>query len=136
MATGTGFGTKLERETATPGTYAAIAQILSVTPPQYSRDTHETTTADVTDGYKTFIGGLKDAGEVSMEIEYDPDTHNTLIDDLDEAGTYNYRVVLPWGTIDTCTFAAVMTAFNPQAPAEDKLTATVNFKVSGKPVWS
>ncbi len=135
MAKHTGFQVKLHRETAVPGTFAEIAQITSVTPPQYSRETIDVTDKDSA-GYREFLGGLVDAGEVSCEVNYDPAIHNVLLDDLDSDDPVNWQVNFPTTPVQTCTFSALLTGFAATAPMEDKMAATITMKVSGKPAWA
>ena len=84
------------------------------------------------------IGGLKDGGEVSVDINYQPAVHDLLIADLDDDAPRNYQLVFPDDptTPTTWSFAAIMTGFEPDAPYDDKLSASLTFKVTGKPTLS
>jgi predicted secreted protein len=128
------FGTTLGRESdMTPGTYISVASITALSPPGISRNSIDVTAHDSTDGWMEFIPGLKDGGEVSFDINYQPDVHDALLDDLDSAATQNWRVTFPDGT--QWDFAAFLTGFEPDAPYDDKLAASLTLKVSGKPVF-
>ena len=59
----------------------------------------------------------------------DPDD---LIADFGDAEPRDYKVVWP-GTLGTWAFKALLTGFEPEAPHDDKLAASLTFKVSGKP---
>ncbi|MDT3395433.1 phage tail tube protein [Streptomyces sp. B1866] len=128
------FGTQLQRsDMATPtATFTAIANVTSITPPALARETLDTTTHGSPDGWREYIGGLKDGGEVSIDINYDPRLHDQLAADFGDANPRDYKVVWP-GTLGSWSFAAVMTGFQPSAPHDDKLSATVTFQVSGEP---
>lgn len=137
MAKYTGFGTILRREdTPASGTFTAIGQIINITPPQYSRDAIDVTDQDSADGYKESIGGLCDAGNISIELNYDPAMHNSLLDDLDTAAAIKYELELPTTPAKTATLFAVLTGFAASTPFDGKATATLEWKVSGKPVWA
>lgn len=136
MAKRTGFKVLLKRETATPGTFATIAQVTNVTPPQYSRETVDVTDKDSVGGYREYIGNLIDGGEVSCEILYDPDDHNTLLADFEDDQPINWQVEFPTSPVKKQSFAALLTGFAPAAPMDAALTATITLKVSGKPTWS
>lgn len=125
-----GFGTILARETATPGTFAAIANVTALSPPGLSRETLDVTAHDSPNGYMEFLGGLKDPGEVSFDVNYDPEQHDALVADFEDQAI-NYKVTFPNGT--TWTFPAILTGFEPDAPYDDKLSASISLKVSGKP---
>lgn len=135
------FGTILAREGNTPGTFVAIANIADISGPGLSRETIDVTAHDSPNGYRQHVGGLKDGGEVSFDVNYDPLVHDTLVADLDltaSGGAKNWKVTFPKSTGQTTagntwTFAAIMTAFEASAPIGDKLSATVTLKISGKP---
>ncbi|MCD0450765.1 phage tail tube protein [Actinocorallia sp. API 0066] len=130
-----GFGTKFLRGNgATPTeAFVAIAEVTNVTPPGMSRDTYDVTSHDSPNRRREFIGGLVDAGEVSIEINYDPALHDVLVADFDDVDPRNYQIQFPDPALTTWTFAAIMTGFEPEAPHDDKLSASVTFKVSGAP---
>jgi predicted secreted protein len=136
------FGTILAREGNTPGTYVALANVSNIGGPGLSRETIDVTAHDSPNAYRQFVGGLKDPGEISFDINYDPLVHDTLVADLDltaSGGAKNWKITWPKSTGqvtagNTWTFPAIMTGFEPGAPIDDKLSASVTLKVSGKPV--
>jgi predicted secreted protein len=127
------FGTQLQRSDmgGTP-VFTAIANVTNITPPALERETLDVTSHGSPDAWREFLGGLKDGGEVSIDINYDPREHDALFDDFDDAEPRNYKVVWP-GTLGDWAFAAIITGFEPEAPHDDKLAASLTFKVSGKP---
>lgn len=128
------FGTQLQRsDMAGSPTFTAIANVTDITPPALERETLDVTTHGSPDAWREFIGGLKDGGEVSIDINYDPRLHDSIVDDLSDEEPRDYKVVWP-GTLGDWEFKAVMTGFEPEAPHDDKLAASATFKVSGKPV--
>lgn len=132
-----GFGTKLKRgDGATPELFTAIAEITNIGGPGLARDTYETTTHGSPGGWRQFIGGLKDGGEVSADVNYHPSEHDALVADFDDTGARTYQVVFPDPESTTWTFQAILTGFEPSAPHDDKLTASLAWKVSGKPTIS
>lgn len=130
-----GFGAKLMRgDGASPETFTEIADPTDISGPGLSRDTIEVTSHGSPNQYKEYVGGLKDGGEVSVDINYQPALHDLLVDDLDDDAPRNYELHFPDPDLTVWAFAAVMTGFEPDAPHDDKLAATVTFQVSGKPV--
>ena len=89
------------------------------------------------DTTKTFIAGMVDGGEVTIEVAYDPDSdttddvevHTELTTDM-LAGTLGVWMC-EWS--DGCKVwgQGVLTAFSPTAAIDDKLTASFTVKVSG-----
>ncbi len=132
-----GHGTQFQRsdDGTSGGTFASVGRVRDVTPPALARDAIETTDMESPERWREFIGGLKDGGEVSFEITFDPGSAETtaFMSDINTNTAGYYKLVFPdaseWG------FAALMTGFEPGVPVGDKMTATVTFKVTGKPGW-
>jgi len=129
------FGTQLMRgDGGSPENFTPLANVTNISGPGISRTTLDVTAHDSQDGWMEFLGGLKDPGELSVDINYDPGTHDVLIADFDDLDPRNYQIVFPDGS--TWDFPAILTGFEPTAPYDDKLSASLTFKVSGKPVLS
>lgn len=128
------FGTQLQRgDGAATEVFTAIANITSIDPPSIERETLDVTTHGSPDQWREHLGGLKDGGEVSFDLNYDPTEHDTLVADFDDTEARNYKVVWP-ASLGSWEFAAILTGFEPSAPHDEQLTASVTLKVSGKPV--
>lgn len=134
-----GFGTLFKRATTiTPGTtFVTIANVTNIKGPDRKRETIDVTAHDSADGWMEFIGGLKDGGEIQLDLNYDPEeaTHD-LDGDFDDDAPRNYRVVILPGTIDewTWTIKGIMTNLGDEFPYDDKMARTITIKVTGKPV--
>ncbi|MDX2566090.1 phage tail tube protein [Streptomyces scabiei] len=127
------FGTQLQRgDGATPEVFTPLANVTDITPPGIERETYDVTAHDSEDAWREFIGGLKDGGEVELDLNYDPREHDSLLADFADAVPRSYKVVWP-GTLGNWAFKAIITNFEPEAPHDDKLAASVTYKVSGKP---
>ena len=127
------FGTLFQRgDGGSPEVFTTVAHVTDISAPELSRETHDVTAHDSTDKWREFTGGLKDGGEVSLELNYDPRDHDALVVDLDDDEPRHYRIVWPQG-IGQWDFAALMTNFTAQAPHDDKLSGEATFKVSGPP---
>lgn len=128
-----GFGTTLSRGNgATPTEiFTAVAGVTNIGGPGLSRETIDVSGHDSPDGWREFVGGLKDAGEISLDINYRPSAHDAFVEDLSDEEPRNYKLVFPDGT--EWAVAVVLTAFEPTAPFDDKLSASITLKVSGPP---
>lgn len=132
-----GFGAALKRgDGADPEVFTAIGNTTNIEGPGIERETIDVTAHDSTDAWREFLGGLKDGGEVSVDLNYDPSKHDALVADFDDEEPRNYQLVFPDSGSTTWSFAAILTEFNPEAPHDDKLAASLTFKVSGKPTLS
>ncbi|MFF4610317.1 phage tail tube protein [Streptomyces albidoflavus] len=128
------FGIALQRSDMAPTTpvFTAIANVTSVSGPEIERETYDVTSHDSVDGWREFIGGLKDGGEVSLELNYDPRVHDDLVADFEDTEARDYKLVFPL-SLGTWEFKALLTGFSQEAPVDDKLSAELTFKVTGKP---
>lgn len=132
------FGTQFKRGNgATPTeVFTSIANVTSIGGPSRTRETIDVTAHDSTDGWMEFIGGLKDGGEISLDLNYDPaETTHDLDDDFDDTNPRNYQIVILPGTDDehTWDFAGILTALEDEFPYDDKMGRSMTVKVSGKP---
>jgi len=117
-------------------TYTDIAGIHdTVKGPEMTADAVDVTDHDSADGWKEYIGGLKDGGEVGYKINWDPadSQHDTLVAAVGEKKYW--KITFPDGT-STATFQGVMTKYAPEMPLDDKMTAEIGIKVSGKVTWA
>jgi predicted secreted protein len=105
-----------------------IGDVLSISPVTVSVATIDSTDLDST--WRTFIGGIKDGGECTFEIAYDPSgtDHQALETDIDGAAK---SVSIAWSDSTTCTFSAIITSWSPTAAIDDKLTCSVGMKITG-----
>ena len=127
------FGIALQRsDMAEPEVFTAIAKVTNVSGPETERETYDVTAHDSESGWREFIGGLKDGGEVSLELNYDPRDHDVLMADYEDTEPRNYKLVFPQN-LGEWALKLILTGFSQEAPVDDKLSAEVTFKVSGKP---
>lgn len=119
-------------------TFTTIAEVTSIGGPGLSLDTIEITNHSSPGGWREFIGGLLNAGEVSLDINYDPvgATHNAttgLIADMVARTLRHFQLVFPDTGSTTWSFTALVTLFEPSEPVDDKLAASVTLKLTGQP---
>jgi len=110
-----------------------IAAIRDISGPSLSLDTIDVTTHDSTGAWREFIAGLKDGGEVSLELVFDPDdaTQKTLRDDLIARTVNAYSITLTDTSPTVIGFSALVTDFEPSMGVEDELSASATLKVTG-----
>jgi len=115
---------------------SAIAELKSISGPSISADTLDTTTHDSTDGFRTFIPGLKDGGEISIDGNLTDATESNVLIGLLEAGTVTVgaTIDLPTETPMTFTFDCIVTAYETTEPHDGLLGFSATLKVTGKPV--
>lgn len=139
MAKYSAFGTQLAWDPAGGSSYSTIGQIHNIGGPNLARDNIDVTTHDSTDMWREFIKSLKDGGEVTFDITYDPalgthDASTGLLSDFGDDDTIpNWQITFPDTGATTWTFPGFVTGFSPAEPIDDKLAASVTVKVSGAP---
>lgn len=133
-------GTLLQRETApSSGVYTTIAEIMDLTPLALSRNTFETTSHN--DAEDSYIVGLKRKGEISCKINWIPTdaTHSDstgLIASWRSGALENYRIVWPGSGNGNWQVPAYVIGFQPAAPTEGVLAASLTLKPSGDMVFN
>lgn len=129
------FGTALARsDMASSPTFTDVANILDISGPDMSKTEIDVTAHDSPDKFMEFLGGLRDGGSVTFDINWNPaeTTHTPLLSDFeDDDDPRDYMITYP--DTSTTEFTGIVTGWSPSAPVDGKLTASVTIKVSGKP---
>lgn len=128
------LGTKIKMTVdATP---VAIANLTEISGLELSADTVDVTSLDSTDGYREFIGGLKDAGEVGISGFFDPTTGKgqaEFLAALESGAVKDFVIEFPTAIGKKWTFEGIVTGFTTGVSLEDPLSFEGTIKVSGKP---
>ena len=124
------FGTTLKKGVT------AIAELTNIGGPSLSAATIDATSHDSADGYREFLQGLRDGGEISIEGNFIPGNAGqvAIVTDLNDGSLDEYTITFPAVMATTWTFDAIVTAFESSSPFDDKASFTATLKVSGKPV--
>ncbi len=134
MAGYSGFGTVLSIQSAD------VAELTSISGPAVSMETIDVSSHDSLDdedGYRTFVASLIDGGEVSMEGNLTtPAAGNVIMDAMELRTERDIVVTFPAAaaSVNTWSFKGIVTAFETDAPHDDKLSFSASIKVTGKPV--
>lgn len=114
----------------------AIANLTEISGLEISADTIDVTTLDSTDGYREFIGGLKDGGEVGVSGFFDPTTGKgqaEFLEALESGEVSSFTIEFPTAIGKKWTFKGIVTAFTTGVSLEDPLSFEGSIKVTGKP---
>lgn len=124
-----GFGT-----TVSGATTGSLGNLMSVSVGNIDVTRIDVTSMDSTDKWKEFIAGMKDAGEITLDLLYDDDEYNTAITHI--GGTNEvWTVTFPDGSTFVCS--GFIAGVGPvQAPMDDKMAMSVTIKLSGKPTFT
>ena len=136
MAGRDAFGTQFKRDTTGAGAFATIASVSDISGPERSREEIEVTAHDSPDQYKEYVKGLKEAGEVTITLNYDPgqSTHKDLDADFEETAPRDYQLVVLPGDVDQLTvqFSGIITGLSEAYPVDDKMEMEVTIRITGK----
>jgi predicted secreted protein len=127
-----GVGAKFRRWDGT--NWDNIAEINSIAGPNKTRDTIDVTSLDSTDGYRKFIGGFRDGGTVTIPMNFTRSTYEVMNTDFESDALQNYEIFLPDTEGTSFEFEGLVTELGLGIPADDKISADVTIKVSGKVV--
>jgi hypothetical protein len=118
----------------------AIAQVRNISGPALALDTEDVTTHDSTGAWEEVVGTILRTGEMTLEIVYDPvaNTHDGtdaggLVSRLKNKTLTDFSLVFSDAASTTWSFDGYVTGFEPGAPHEGSLTASVSVKISGVP---
>lgn len=103
---------------------------------ELSADTIDVTALNSSGGYREFIGGFKDAGELSLEGFFDATAgvgQKELYDRFESGVTDDYTITFPLAMKAKWEFKGVVTGFSTSADLEDAVPFSATIKVSGKP---
>ena len=125
-----GVGTTFRRWSG--ATWAAVAEINSISGPTMSRDTIDVTSLDSDSGYREFIAGFRDPGQVQLTMNFSPTTYDLMHGDFESEDPGNYEILFPAaGGNYSLEFEGLVTELPIEITADDKVTSNVTIKISG-----
>jgi predicted secreted protein len=116
-----------------------IANVQSISGPGLTLDTEDVTTHDSSSAWEEVVATILRSGEITLDIVYDPNaaTHKYasggLLYDMVLRTATAYTLVFPSSGTVTWSFNAFVTGFEPSAPHDGALTASVTMKLTGAP---
>ena len=124
-----GYNSTFGIEGGTPGTYVAVAEVTSITPPGVTRDTPEVTHLKSADQFKEFIAGLAEGGDASININFVPSATDVLLAAFN-AREGNFQIVFPNGV--KMNFAGIVTGWEiGEVVSGEPMTASFTVKQTG-----
>lgn len=120
-----------------------VAQVRDLSGPAAVADQIEVSHRD--DRWRRYVAGMRDGGEVSFDVVFDPDhaSHDPTLTDsmwgyLEEGTRSQFRLTFPGASTatTTATFYAFLSNFEITSPLEDGLNAALTLKISGEVTWA
>lgn len=123
------------------GSYVTAGDVRAISGPNMTRAAVDVTHSNSTSGYREFVGGLRDPGEITLTLALVPSTVNSsgykrMLADYDNDTPQTYRVEWPNGVMITFDALVTSVGHEQQPLGEDPMTQDVTFKISGKPTIS
>ena len=120
-------------------TYSEVPEAKAIPVPTTTQEYPEVTSLDSAGGFREFIAGLKDAGEVAFQCGYTSAGY-ALIDGLDGVLAY-VRVTFPQAPSqsvggDEFTFRAFLTPSVDAGDVGAPINMDVNCRISGAPTYT
>ena len=131
MAKVRGVGTTFTANSKVIGGLTSIGGI------EASADTVDVTALDSKGGYREYIAGFKDAGEVSLEgfLDDATDSNQSELYTLFKNGN-EVNCVIDFPNGGSWTFKGIVTGFGTSVSVDDAISFTSTVKVSGEPTFA
>jgi len=131
-------GSSLKRKNPTTSLYEDVPQCTILNAPSITQDFDDITNHSSAGGFKEYVATLRDGGELSVEVVWDPINvaiHGTIYDDAvaEPLPLRDWKVLLPNGT-SGWTFSAFITSPNIPLDFTKAIRAAFTLRISGQPV--
>lgn len=132
-------GALLQRgDGASPEAFTTVSEVLSISGPTLKADLIDVTNHSSPSRFREYIQGLKDGGELTFDINYQPNnaTHNNatgVLGDWNTGVQRNYRLRFPVTPAVDWTVRVIVTNFETGLPVDAQIKASVTLKVVTAP---
>ena len=109
-----------------------IAEVLSIAGPGMTRDIIDVTHLGSTGGYREYVSGYRDGGELTFTINFIYAGYNNLKTDFENDSAVSYSVVLPDAGNTTLSFSGFVTSLPMNIAPDDAVTCDVTIKITGE----
>ena len=114
----------------------AVADLSSIGSPSITQEEIDVTTLDSQGGYREFIAGFKDAGEVPISGFYVPSDagQSAVFAALTSGDVQDFEIIYPAKLGASWSFPGFVSAFNITAETETAIEFEATIRVSGEPL--
>lgn len=112
-----------------------ISDLSSIGSPSITQEELDVTTLDSEGGYREFIAGFKDPGEVAVSGFFVPSDAGqaAVYAALESGDIQNFEIIYPPQLGASWSFQGIVTAFNVTSETEEAIGFEATIRVSGKP---
>ena len=113
----------------------AVGGLSSIGGVEVSSETTDVTALDNVSGYKDYLGGFKDGGEVPLEgfLDGEDKGQEAMYAAFESQEEKDFSIVFPEKIGKTWSFKGIVTKFATNAAVGDAVKFSASVKVSGKP---
>ena len=134
------YGASVERSTDGGTTWAAIPECKGIAVPTTEQDYQDVTSLDSVDGFREYIPGLKDAGEISVPCGYTSAGYEQQLADKALGAPIMYRTTLApavdQSTGDQFEFSGYPTPVPEGGDLGAPVEMTINIRTTGAVAWT
>lgn len=138
------FGTELRMgDGAVPGpeVFTVMGGVTNITGPGFALDVIDVTAHDSPGAFEEAIATIIRQGDLTIDLNYDPNdpTHSGapagegMLAALISRRVANFELEFPVTPAVVWELQGIVTGFEPSAPYDDKLGASVTIKITGQP---
>lgn len=109
-----------------------VSEINSIEGPGKSRETIDVTRLEDVDGYRQYIGGLREPGTVTLNMNFTRDGFDSFNSDFESDDAQDYEIHFPDPDETVFSFSGLVTEIPVSVPIGDKITMDVTIQISGK----
>lgn len=118
-----------------PTTYTEIMEVYDVVPPNQQTDEIEVTHYKSVGGYREFIAGLKDGGEVTISLNWIPgSTTDVLLRGLHASGELRLHRIT-FANDSTISYPGWIKGLERSSPYDDRQSMNVTVRVAGNSTY-
>lgn len=114
-------------------TWDPISEITSIKGPGMKRETIEVTSIDSVGGWKEFIAGFREAGTLSLSMNFSRGNLDMFMLDFESDNEQFYEIVIPDLLVTTIEFSGLVTELPLSISAKDAISNDVTIQITGKP---
>lgn len=134
------YGGSVERSLDGTTGWARIPESKGIAVPVVTTEYQDVTNLDSPDGFREYIKGMKDAGEISVPCGYTADGYEQQLDDQAAADAIYYRVTLRpapgQATGDIFTYRGFPTPELEVGDVGQPVAMNVKIRTTGNVVWT
>jgi len=126
-----GVGVGFYRWDTVKAEWVEISEITSIKGPGMKRETIDVTSLSSLNGYKEFIAGMREAGSITLGMNFVRANYSLMKADFESDVAKNYMIQLPDSVKTSFEFIGLVTELPLSITVKDAITADVTIIISG-----